>query len=80
MTDLSQDRLVVLEVMVEMMTARDMMMQGDPDKALDDYRDVAIMGLSRRRTEDEMDDAVEVLDERLAKVQEHLAAIRRVMN
>ncbi|MCY3702812.1 MAG: hypothetical protein OXG16_09045 [Rhodospirillales bacterium] len=79
MPDLSDDRLAVLEVMVEMLTARDMAMQADQDQALADYRDVAIMGLSRRRSADELDDAVAILDERLVKIDEHLAAVRRAM-
>lgn len=79
MPDLT-DRIAALEVMVEMLIARDMAMQGNQDQAMDDYKDVAIMALSRRRTADELDDAVSVLDERLIKVQEHLAAIRQVMN
>ena len=79
MPDLT-DRLSVLEVMVEMLTAHNMAMEADQDRSLADYRDVAIMGLSRRRTDDELDDAVSVLDERLIKIDEHLAAIRRVMN
>lgn len=80
MPDLSDDRLAVLEVMVEMLTARDMATQADQDQSISDYRDVAIMALSRRRTADELDDVVKVLDERLVKVQEHLEAVRWVMN
>ena len=76
----SSDRIAVLEVMVEMLTAQSIGTEADQDQALADYRDVAIMGLSRRRTADELDDAVAILDERLIKVQEHLAAIRRAMN
>ena len=38
------------------------------------------MALSRRRTEDELDDVASVLDERLTKVQKHLNVIRQVMN
>ena len=80
MPDLPDDRLAVLEVMVEMLTAHTVVRDRNPDQSVSDYRDVAIMGLSRRRTAEELDDAVEVLDERLVKVQEHLAAVRRMMN
>jgi len=80
MPDLSDDRLAVLEVMVEMLTAHTVVRDRDQDQSLADYRDVAIMGLSRRRTADELDDAVAILDERLVKIDEHLAATRRVMN
>ena len=79
MPDLSDDRLAVLEVMVEMLTAHTVVMDRNQDQSLSDYRDVAIMGLSRRRTSDEMDDVVSILDERLIKVQEHLAAVQRAM-
>lgn len=65
--------------MVEMLTAHDMAIQGDLDQALADYRDLAIMVLSRRRTKDELDDAVSVLNEWLIKVQEHLNVIQRMM-
>ena len=74
------DRMTVLEVMVEMLTTHNMAMEADEDQALADYREVAIMALSRRRTEDEMDDAVSILDERIIKVQEHLSVIRKMMN
>ena len=74
------DRMTVLEVMVEMLTSHDMAMEANQDQALADYREVAIMALSRRRTEDEMDDAVSILDERIIKVQEHLHIIERMMN
>ena len=74
------DRMTVLEVMVEMMVTHNMAMEADQDQALNDYREVAIMALSRRRTEDEMDDVVSILDERVVKVQEHLTVIRQMMN
>lgn len=80
MPDLSDDRLAVLEVMVEMLTAHTVVRDRDQDQSLADYRDVAIMGLSRRRAADELDDAVSILDERLIKVQEHLAAVQKAMN
>ncbi len=52
------DRMTVLEVTVEMLTSHNMAMEADQDQALSDYREVAIMALSRRRTADEMDDVV----------------------
>lgn len=71
------DRLAVLEVMVEMLTAADMARWNDPDQALDDYRDIAGMMLSRRRPEGDLDG---LLSERVARVREHLAAFRRAAN
>ena len=80
MTQRLSDRLEVLEVMVEMLTSRDILEEADPDQAASDYRDVAIIALSHRRTEDEMDGAVSVLDERLIKIQEHISAYLHALN
>ncbi|MDE0149116.1 MAG: hypothetical protein OXM58_12165 [Rhodospirillaceae bacterium] len=80
MTSKQSDRLAVLEVMVEMLTAQSMMMEADPDAALADYGEVAVMMLSRRRSEDEMDGLVPLLAERTAKVREHIEAVRRAQN
>ena len=74
MTRKETDRLAVLEVMVEMLTAADMARWNDPDQALDDYRDVAGMMLSHRHPTADLDG---VLAERMARVREHLAAYRR---
>ena len=63
-----------------MLTSHDMTMEADLDQALADYREVATMALSRRRTEDELDDVASVLNERLTEVQKHLNVIRQVMN
>lgn len=71
------DRIAVLEAMVEMLTAADMARWNDPDQALDDYRDIASMILSRRHPDDDLDD---LLDQRVAKVREHLEAYRRAAN
>lgn len=71
------DRLAVLEVMVEMLTAGDMARWNDPDQALDDYQDVAGMMLSHRHPEDDLSG---LLAERMARVREHLAAYRRAAN
>ena len=49
MPDLSDDRLAVLEVMVEMLTEHTVVRDCDQGQSLSDYRIVAIMGLSRRR-------------------------------
>ncbi len=74
------DRLAVLEVMIEMLTAQSMMQEADPDKALDDYGEVAVMMLSLQRSDDEMDNLLPVLSERAAKVREHIKAVRRAWN
>ena len=79
MPDMSE-RMTVLEVMVEMLTSRNMAIEADQHQALADYREVAILALSRRRTEDELDDVVSILDERIIKVEEHLNVIRQMMN
>ena len=74
MTD-GSPRLAVLEVMVEMLTAQSMAMEADPDQAMDDYRDVAAMMLSRRRPESAMSGLLAIMDERLMKVREHLGRV-----
>ena len=47
---------------------------------MNDYREVAVLALSRRRPRNELNDVVSALDERLIKVPEHLEIIRRMMN
>ena len=71
-------RLAALEVMVEMLTAHNMMMEAAPDQAMDDYRDVAVLALSQRRPESELDGLVSALDERLVKVRQHLEIVREL--
>ena len=48
-TEVTSKRVAVLEVMVEMLR------EPNPDQSLDDYRDVAVMMLAQRYTDDEMD-------------------------
>ncbi len=69
-------RLAALEIMVEMLAAQSMMRERDPDKALADYGEVAVMMLSMRHTDDEMDAIVPLMVERSRKIQEHIEVIR----
>lgn len=76
---MTADRVAVLEVMVEMLTAHDMMRDRDPDQALNDYRDVAVMMLAQRHADEEMDGLLDVFDERLAKIRQGVEIARRQM-
>ena len=71
-------RIAVLEVMVEMLVAREMLREPNPDQSLDDQRDVAVMMLAQRHTDDEMDGLLDVFDERLAKVRQHIEIVRQL--
>ncbi len=74
---MSEDRVAVLEVMIEMLTTHDMMRQANPDQSLDDYRDTAVMMLCQRHAEEEMDDLLDVLDQRLANVRRNIEIVRQ---
>ena len=74
---MTADRIAVLEVMVEMLTTHDMMRDHDPDQALNDYRDVAVMMLAQRHADEEMEGLLDVFDERLAKVRQGVEIARR---
>ena len=71
------DRLAVLEVMVEMLAAHDMMGQPDPDQALADYGGVAAAMLSQRYTDDELDGPLAALDERVVKIRQNIEIFRQ---
>ena len=76
---MTADRIAVLEVMVEMLTAQSMMRDRDPDQALLDYGEVAVMVLSQRYTDDEMDAIVPLMVERSRKIQEQIEICRTQM-
>lgn len=71
------EHMAVLEIMVEMLTAQNMLLEANPDQSLADYGDVAGMMLSQRHTDDEMDRLLSVLDERLVKVRQHVEIFRQ---
>lgn len=73
------DRIAVLEVMVEMLTAQSMLREADPDKALADYGEVALTMLAVRHSDDEMDSLIPALVDRTANVQAHIEAVRKVL-
>ena len=72
------DRIAVLEVMVELLASQSMLREADPDKALADYGEVAVMMLSARHSDDEMDSLIPALVDRTANVQEHIHMIREL--
>ena len=79
MTNGESGRLAVLEVMVEMLAAQSMMREADPDRALQDYGEVAVMILTQRHTDAEMDDIVPIMVERSRKIQEMIETTRQQM-
>ena len=71
------ERIAVLEVMVEMLTAQSMDRETSPEQAMDDYRDVATMLLSGRVLDAHAEGVAAILHERMTRIREHLQAIRR---
>ena len=74
------ERIAVLEVMVEMLTAQSMDREAAPEQAMDDYRDVASMILAERVSDAHAEGVAAILHERVTNVREHLHAIRRARN
>ncbi len=76
---MTAERLAVLEVMVEMLTAMSMVREADPDQAIQDHGETAIMILTQRYTDDEMDAIVPIMVERSRKIQEQVEIVHQQM-